>query len=220
MTLYFSGENYNKINLINTKHNTSINNKSDDFIFNPFCGVLDEDLEQILVPQFNFNEVINQIEDSESLAIEFIGRHGRGKTTHLRALQQKLNHYPIFLLDQNSTVKNILKHKSEKVFIDSIHHLNIIDRIKVLKAKKVVVYTTHFNRKIECALCKKQKRTIRFKGINAATLEAIINKRIKLASNGKFSFNDFGTSEDVKSLISQFGDDYRGIINKLYDNYL
>lgn len=189
-----------------------------NFKYNPFSGILEDDIEAILVPQFNGSDIINKINNSESLAIEFIGRQGRGKTAHLMFLHKKMEDYPLFLLDEKTEATELLNNKANIIFIDSIHHLSFSDRVKIFKAKKTVIYTTHWSRKMTCLLANKNKHTIRFKGINEKTLYKILNKRLRLASYGDFEKNTISTNE-VKELINTFGDNYRAILNHLYEKY-
>lgn len=135
---------------INTIQSSKFN-----YNYNPFSGILDDDLEHTLVPRFNINEILSIIVDSNSKAIQFIGRQGRGKTTHLIYLQKVLKQYPIYLLNSKSRAKNILSTNAKVIFVDSIHHLSLVDRIKLLKKECTIVYTTHYSRKIECLIAKK-----------------------------------------------------------------
>ncbi|MFK8054869.1 MAG: hypothetical protein AB8F78_02015 [Saprospiraceae bacterium] len=188
------------------------------FKYNPFSGILAEDLESIIVPKFDSDEVVSRINSAESLAIEFIGRQGRGKSTHLTYLQQQLVDCPIFLLNADSSFRDIVSDKSPVVFVDSIHHLNLLERVKLLKEKRVVIYTTHWPRTLDCYLAKKPKHTIKFKGINKETLTAIINRRLEIASFEHAEYERITTNE-ATTLIKSYGDNYRGIINHLYERY-
>ncbi|WP_299617484.1 hypothetical protein [uncultured Tenacibaculum sp.] len=190
----------------------------ENFLFNPFSGVLHEDIPQVILPNIDIEDITNKIRNSNGLAIEFIGKQGRGKTSHLKYLQHILNEYPIFLLNSNSSASEIIKNTSKTVFIDSIHHLSFRHRIQIFKQKKVVVYTTHWSRKIDCLLAKKDHYSIRFKGIQPEKLKDILNKRLKLASNTNQPDTLFSTN-DADILIKKFGDNYRGIINHLYEKY-
>ena len=190
------------------------------FEFNPFAGVLEEDLEQILVPVFNVADIIDEIKHTESLAIEFLGKQGRGKTTHLRYLHRQLNEYPLFLLSKtNANLHTILENKDSVVFVDSIHHLSVFERIQLFKAKRVVIYTTHWSRKYACVLTNKKHYSISFKGITVTILRNILDRRLRLASNGTIHINDVFTNNDLRVLIKRFGDNYRGILNYLYEQY-
>jgi len=189
-----------------------------EFKYNPFSGILEDDIEKILVPKFNLNNIIHKISKTNSLAIEFIGKQGRGKTTHLVYLQKQLEEFPIFLLNHNSSSIDIINNKANIIFVDSIHHLSFFDRVKIFKEKKVVIYTTHWSRKIECFLAGKNNYSIKFRGINEELLLKILNKRIKLASDERFEARQFN-SKEIKLLIKKFGDNYRAIINHLYEKY-
>ncbi len=186
--------------------------------YNPFSGVLEDDIEKILVPKFNLENIVSKINNSDSLNIEFLGKQGRGKTTHLIYLQKQMTEYPIFVLNSNSTISDIIKHRASIVFIDSIHHLNIFDRVRLFKIKEKVIYTTHWPRKLECFLAGKSNCSIKFKGINKEVLLEILNKRLQLASYENKEQKIITTNE-IKLLIKKFGDNYRGIINYLYEQY-
>lgn len=187
--------------------------------FNPFAGILEDDLEEIVIAKFDVESMLNQIQQSESIAIEFVGKQGRGKTTHLMYLQKKIPQYPIFLLNANAKAVDLFQNKSEIVFVDSIHHLSIFERLKLFKTKKVVIYTTHWSRKLECILVGKKHQAIRFKGITKSVLREIINKRLQLAAINRLESKDTFTDQNLDQLIKQFGDNYRGIINHLYEKY-
>lgn len=189
-----------------------------NFKYNPFAGIIEDDIEKILVPKFDLDNIIHKINNSKSLALEFIGKQGRGKTTHLIYLQKQMEEYPIFLLNRNSSITDIINNKANIIFVDSIHHLNLFDRVKLFKEKKVIIYTTHWSRKFDCFLAKKNKFTIEFKGVNKEILLEILNKRLQLASYKNFE-HDIITTNEVKTLIKKFGDNYRGIINHLYEKY-
>lgn len=188
------------------------------FKYNPFSGVLKDDIAKILVPHFDIADLVLKIKKSDSVNIEFLGKQGRGKTTHLIYLQQQMTEYPIFLLNSNSRIQEITDDHAKIVFVDSIHHLNVFERIRLFKLKDKVIYTTHWPRKVECLLAGKNNYSIKFKGINANKLLEIINKRLQLASYETNQHKVFNR-EEIKILIKKFGDNYRGIINFLYDKY-
>ncbi|MCH2034503.1 MAG: hypothetical protein MK202_13415 [Tenacibaculum sp.] len=191
---------------------------SKEFLFNPFSGVLNEDISKVIIPQFNINQIISKVETSDSLAIEFIGKKGRGKTSHLKLLKQYFPQYPIYLLNNGSSIESLMNDSSDVVFVDSIHHLSFLNRITLFKSKKVVVYTTHWSRKIDCYLAQTFHHKIKFKGINTHFLKDILNTRLELASASNSIINQF-TENDTKILIKKYGDNYREIINHLYEKY-
>lgn len=186
---------------------------------NPFAGVDHEEVGQILVPRFDTEDILNKIRSRNELLIELIGKQGRGKTTHLTFLHQQLEKTPIFYLHAGANdYQKILADKSEVVFIDSIHHLNIYQRLQVFRAKKIVIFTTHFTRKYEGLAVRKPTKQIRFEGIDKTLLRALVTKRLQLTSSksGKeLIVSDF----ELEQLIAQYGDNYRGIVNHLYDKF-
>ncbi len=191
----------------------------ENYKFNPFAGVLDTEIQHTIVPKFSVAAIDSQIENHQAIAIEFLGKQGRGKTTHLVWLQQQFPNYPIFQLDKNASLSDITQHASEVVFIDSIHHLSFAERIQLFKSKRVVIYTTHFTRKLECALIRKPLKTIRFKGIDIPTLQKIIANRVSFAQKDMQSKRVHFSESELKKLIKMYGDNFRGIINQLYENY-
>lgn len=186
--------------------------------YNPFSGVLDEDLAHTLVPRVNIEEIVTLVKNTNPIAIQFIGKKGRGKTTHLIYIQKLLNQYPIFLLNSRSSASVILNCDARAIFIDSIHHLSIENRIKLFKKKCTIIFTTHHSKKFECWLSSKECKSYNFNGIDSAVLEDILNRRLELASLNRKDIDTISSAK-VKSLIRKYGDDYRGIINHLYESY-
>lgn len=190
------------------------------FRHNPFSSILKEELEKTLVPRFNVDELVQKIENSDSLAVEFLGKQGRGKTTHLLYMHNQMNHFPLYMLNAKSNITNLMHEESKVIFIDSIHHLGALNRIRLFKVKKTLVFTTHWTRKLECMVLKKKLHTIKFKGINLKLLKEIIDRRVTLASkNGSPDKSGFVSDSELEILIKEFGDDYRGILNHLYERY-
>ncbi|MFK7755864.1 MAG: hypothetical protein AB8B53_02905 [Flavobacteriales bacterium] len=189
------------------------------FAYNPFSGVLDDDINDVLVPQFNVDDLLSMIKRSESLALEFQGKQGRGKTSHLKFLHKYLSEFPIVFLDSSSAFSEIRSLSQRVVFVDSIHHLSVLNRRKLFKQNKIVIYTTHRKRNLECFFAKKKHVSIGFNGINEEVLTCILNKRLEFAALTKVDSDDLFHSKEVNDLIGKYGDDYRGIINHLFDRF-
>jgi len=196
------------------------NSFSPTFKYNPFSGVLAEDLSEILVPRFDMTMLIAKIKQTKKpIAIEFSGKKGRGKTTHLIALSKAFTDASIIFLDSNSSASQVLQNDSNLLFIDSIHHLGLNNRIKLFKQHKTIIYTTHQSRKWECFLLKKDIYSLQFNGIDAKTLLLILNKRLQIASATELEPNHLFSMTDSLELIKKFKDNYRAIINHLYVTY-
>lgn len=182
---------------------------------NPFSGVLDEEIQHIIVPTVDLNEIKTLIESDQNIIIEFQGKKGRGKSTHLRYLSYYYNWIPSFELNTDSSAQEILATKSDVIFLDSIHHLSFKERKRIFTEKRIVVYTTHRPRILSWRNINKKRIVYYFKGITSQKLEHIIQKR--LVFNNKSDSGNFSYRE--KDLINKFGDNYRAILTQLYLDY-
>lgn len=191
----------------------------DRYYYNPFAGIMEDDIQDIIVPRFDVNDLILNIKSKRSISVEFVGKQGRGKTTHLTFLHQQMNNFPVYYLDSNSTLSDILNDDSTTVFVDSIHHLSFRERIQLFKSDKNIIYTTHWQKRLENLVSKRRPYRIQFNGIKAKTLKDILNKRLKNASKVYLEKEDEFTLDDAHVLIIRFKDDYRGIINHLFAKY-
>jgi energy-coupling factor transporter ATP-binding protein EcfA2 len=183
---------------------------------NPFSGIFDNELAVLIVPKYDV-EYIKLILKTKhnNVAIELLGKEGRGKTTHLKYYKQQLKDYPLFELSaENRSIQQIINHPSECVMIDSIHHLSFRERIQLFKAKKVIIYTTHHTRYFACKIAKKPLKQLIFKNIDNKILQEIVNKRLAFFENKQLLNNI-----EINALINKYGDNYRFIINNLYTKY-
>lgn len=183
---------------------------------NPFSGIFDKDIPYLIVPQYNIDTIKKILAtNNHNVAIELLGKQGRGKTTHLKYYHQKFETHPIFeLTKEYHNIKDIINHSSDFVFIDSIHHLSFLERLQLFKSKKTVIYTSHWNRYISAKMVQKPLHVLKFKAINSKILEEITNKRLSFYKN-----TNSLTKQDINWLIKTYGDNYRSIINHLYTQY-
>lgn len=189
------------------------------YSFNPFSGILDDDLSGLIVPKIDAASILAKIEASESIVIELTGKKGRGKSTHLLFLQQQLSQFPLIRLRKGSSLANVLNSNSETIFLDSIHHLSFKERYTLFKSDRNLIFTTHTSRKLECYLAGRQLHSIKISGIDSSTLLEVLNKRLQLAAKQKLTAEDLFKDQDCEKMIGQFGDNLRGIINHLYDKF-
>lgn len=189
-----------------------------DFHYNPFAGINLEEVGSILVPKFDVEALVQKIETSESLIVEFVGKKGRGKTTHLVHLHHHLSQYPIYLLNRGANFKEILDDSSPVVFIDSMHHLNMVQRNAIFRKKNIVILTTHWTKALEYRLSGKPLLRIRFRGLTLPMLRSIVHKRLMLARTDH-SQDILINDEALRFLLKKHKDDYRAIINELFDNF-
>jgi hypothetical protein len=183
---------------------------------NPFSGIFDNELVALIVPKYNIEYIKSILKaNHNNVAIELLGKEGRGKTMHLKYYQQELKDYPLFELSiENKSIQQMINNPAEHILIDSIHHLSFWDRIKIFKAKKTIIYTTHQTRYLTCKIVKKPLKKLVFENIDNKTLQEIINKRLIFFENKQFL-----NSQEINLLIKKHGDNYRFIINNLYTKY-
>lgn len=195
-----------------------LRNKEISFDFNPFGGLSDAELEEVVVPKFELADLMKLILNGQPKIVEFVGNKGRGKTTHLKLLQQKLSQYPLFLLNSKPNFAEVFNNESAIIFIDSIHHFNLFQRIKLFRLKKTIILTTHSGRFLEYKLARKQHFRFDFKGIEVTVLKTILKNRMQVASGNTETYFEI-KEEELADLIKKFGDDYRAILNYLYDEF-
>lgn len=193
-------------------------NKKIKYKYNPYGGITEEDLAKVLIPKIDFQQLLKDVELSNGILIEFVGKKGRGKTSHLKMINQLYPSSALFLLNSKSKqFKEIYESEKEVLLIDSIHHLTILERLKLYRSKRKIILTTHISRFWEYKLVKSTYQTYRFKGIERSHLSKIIRRRLLLAAEPNQE-----VIIDVKamdSLVSRYKDDYRSILHHLYKNF-
>ena len=187
------------------------------YYYNPYGGISDDELLEIIEPKHSIQEWIAQLNQKPPIIIQLVGKKGRGKTTHLRVLHQLLTNPEIYFLNITNKEVNISK-KNSQILIDSIHHIPIRKRFQLWRKSEVsYVITTHWKRNIEFFLCKRKFKTYHFNGIALNKLENIIKKRVSLSSSLEYEDIEINT-ELLQKLHAKYGDNIRGILNYLYDN--
>ncbi|HIF51606.1 MAG TPA: hypothetical protein EYQ42_08805 [Thiotrichaceae bacterium] len=147
------------------------------------------------------------------IAIQFVGKQGRGKSTHLIALHKQFNNSPytqIYIGDKPTFNSNPFQ------FIDSIELLPASRRKKLYSSIKMLAITTHND-------LTKELQSAGFKVIsniisvgNEQKIKKIFDSRIELARRniGSLPHIDINT---VRTLITKFNDDIRAMEHHLYD---
>ena len=83
-------------------------NKGLDFQYNPFGGISDSELTQVIIPHSFTKEIHALIHTENKLIIELVGAKGRGKTSHLKLIHQQYPNAPIFLLNGKNSIENLV----------------------------------------------------------------------------------------------------------------
>ncbi len=200
------------------EYNNIILNRDIVYDFNPFGGITEEDILDCIVPKYPLEEWIKLLNNDQPIILQFVGKKGRGKTTHLRLLYQLVDNADIFFLNKNEKLP-IIQSTKEIVFIDSIHHIPIKQRLQLWKNEsKSYIITTHVKRNLEFHFTNRLFKTYKFKGITEQILENIIRHRVVLSSNLEEQSIKIN-QELIQYLIKKYKDDIRSILNFLYYNF-
>lgn len=193
-------------------------NKNIKYNFNPFGGLSVEELEQVINPNHHLKELTTHLQTSNPLILELVGRKGRGKTTHLKLLHKKYPESQLFNLNKGTRFfEKIINSESPIILIDSIHHLSIRQRLKIYNLPKQIVFSTHHTKWLETRLSHNQFFSCKIKGVSLNSLKEMIRNRVENAAIevDKIDLN----TKAIEKLITEYGDDYRGILRKLYTNF-
>ncbi|MFK7932289.1 MAG: hypothetical protein AB8G22_02185 [Saprospiraceae bacterium] len=186
------------------------------FQHNPFQGLTPSEIERAIVPRKEIKAVAQDIQLQKPTIIQFCGKKGRGKTTHLTFLHQYFSQHPMWFLNRGDR-PNL---KDTKVlFIDSIHPLSFTQRQRLYRSIPTIVLTTHHNRWYEFKIAKRSYQTIYFRGLQLADLMIILNQRLQLAVSPNDAKPVTFDTQFAAQLLRQYGDNLRGIINHLYDQF-
>ena len=196
-----------------------LSNEDLRFKHNPFSGVLDQEITQLLVLRFDISWLMRDIEEEKPVIVEFRGKKGRGKTSHLKYLSQHFSKYPLYDLKEYSNFEEILHERSDVIFIDSIHHLRFSQRLKLYKSGKLLVFTTHVSRRLEGIIARRKIRSVTFRGLDSELLKEIIIKRIRLAMVNSEQVEIRVQESALRKMIRKYGDNVRAIMNNLYDKF-
>lgn len=196
-------------------------NKAIKYNYNPFGGLKEDELEKVLKPKIDFVKVLEDIDKEDKVIVEFVGKKGRGKTMHLQRVNQMCESSKLFLLrSREGEFKEIMDCSESLILIDSIHHLNFLERIKLFKLKKKIILTTHFSRFFEYKIANVKWMGHRFRGINKDDLREIIDSRISLALDLNSSKEEVKIEDEMLDyLLEKYEDDYRAILTYLYKNF-
>ena len=185
--------------------------------YNPFGGLTDEELKFVMSEQHDLSKMVEEIKASENFVIEFIGKKGRGKTTHLRRLAQLMPEAFYFNPDRHSTEEIDIDYPI--ILIDSFHKLPLLKRQDIMKKHRgVIVHTDHVSRFAEYFFCGKKWKKYLFKGLNASVLKSVILGRLRVVLQDEDK-NILLDESQIELLLNTFGDDFRGILNYLYRSY-
>lgn len=178
--------------------------------FNPFGELTRED--RSVVAHVDL-DTLPKILKQEKQAIQFIGDHGRGKSTHLIALHNLFSNAPYTQLYEGD------KPRFKKVdiqFVDSIDYLPQSKRKRLYRKSTSLACTTHVDLTSELSEFGYTVHTREISQVDTLTLHRIFTNRIE------FSRREAGeiptiNSEAIDILKEKFKDDIRAMETHLYE---
>ncbi len=149
-------------------------------------------------------------------AILFLGQKGRGKTTHLLAIQQQYSDSPYIHLPEFGKQPRIPQAKI--IFLDEAQRLPRLMRPLIWQRAQTWVIASHHNHTQELEQAGFRVQLIHLTGLSLEKLQALIAKRLEWArrSNGEIPTVP---KARLEQLLEIYGDDLRGIETELYTDY-
>lgn len=180
--------------------------------FNPF-GELDRD-ERVALASVEINHLVEWVEQQGN-ALQLLADHGRGKSTHLLALHQRLTDIPYIQLLPDQVA---IWQDSSRYCIDSIENLSLWQRWKIYRRFDSIAVTSHRDLSREMRLAGFNVKTLIISTTCTDKLLEIFNRRLSYARLDNQSFPTI-KRQQVMDLQQQFGDDIRAMEYALYEHF-
>lgn len=153
--------------------------------------------------------------ERERAALIFRAHPGRGKTTHLLAIRAALDRSaPYIHLREGEAIPRIPS--APLLFIDELQRLPIVERWRLFRRPGRLVIGTHAEHRPGLLLSRRPVRLRRLRGLDAARLRAILERRIEGARRGNGPLPRL-EDESLEALIRRHGDSVRAIEHELYE---
>ncbi len=179
--------------------------------FNPFRELTHQEKSSLSVVKIeNFVKRLA----SSCFALQFLGKKGRGKTTHLLALQKYFPDAPYIYYPENGPKPKI--GKFPLLFLDETQRFKPKERMRIWQRKTTFVVGTHKDHSEEFAKAGLEYESIILEGLSEAKLANIIKLRLEHARRSKGNIPYLDESA-IKKLIERFDDNIRSIEDYLYE---
>ncbi|WP_227430763.1 hypothetical protein [Psychrobacter sp. I-STPA6b] len=192
---------------------------------NPF-GELDFYTHQVLTV-VDIRPLIALFEQPNHI-LQIIGKHGRGKTSHLLALAQYYpdiaytqihDNQPVTFYQKQSIYQNTVYQKNTAYFIDNLENLAWYKRWAVYHRYQRLAVTTYRDFSKEMRLLGKKVTSYHVSQPDAQQLLTLFNKRIHHAQrNPNLPIPEL-TLADIKTLQNIFDDNIRSMEQVLYNTF-
>jgi hypothetical protein len=181
--------------------------------WNPFGEPSDEDLAQLAIVQVE--QYVSRLQ-RPGFALQFMGKPGRGKTTHLRALRAYFPQVPYIYFAEGAAIPEIPE--APLLFLDETQRLPRSIRKQVFSRMASFVLGTHYDHTRELKKAGKEYTSVNLQGITIGQLDRIIRRRIEWARRSPGPVPVVPLPE-LKQLIDDYNDDLSAIFTKLYEKF-
>jgi len=144
------------------------------------------------------------------VAIQFVGEHGRGKSSRLLALHRN-GRFPYYRAG-----RQVVPIHSGTLLIDEAQQLTWGRRWRVFRACSALALTTHADLSSQLIKAGFTVETVSVCGASAETVAAIFERRLAWARKGDGPLPHV-PQQTIEHLLHRFGDDIRGMEACLYD---
>jgi hypothetical protein len=148
--------------------------------------------------------------------IEFTGRQGRGKTTRLHAIGDRIADAAFIRVPEPPEHARKTKlPRASVVLVDDAQFLNARQRRTLFERADAVAAATHDSLAAEAESADFEVREVEIAGLERRRLREIVDKRIQWARRGPGAVPELSDSA-LDRLIELYGDDLRTIEDVLY----
>ena len=184
---------------------------------NPFGELVQEDRMAAAVIDWS---LIEPFLNRPRVALQFWGECGRGKTTHLLAILDRLQYAQYVYLPEDEKCPPIPEPvENETLIIDEAQRLPFLTKRRIFKQGAPLILGTHRDYRTQLQRFGYEVHSISFENqLRPSRLQKIINQRIELA---KFQQGDIPqiSLRESQELCHRFGDNIREIESLLFDTF-
>jgi hypothetical protein len=152
-------------------------------------------------------------------AVQFVGDKGRGKTTHLLAIQRCFPDAPYVHLGEDCLVKKPRIPRGHPLLVDEVQRLPRPRRRRVFRRRVSLALGTHEDFCSELVAAGFDVETVPVgDALDGPRLCEILNRRVEAARRGPGRL-PYVRVQTAHALIDRFGDDLRAIQGHMYDRF-
>jgi hypothetical protein len=155
--------------------------------------------------------------EQERAALVFVGHCGRGKTTHLLALQTQFSSAPYVYLPEDGPQPKVPTREA-LLILDESQRLRWWQRTLLFRNSGRLIIGTHCDEEPALRKAKRPVHVVKMSGLDLGKLRRVIDLRLEWARRDQGPVPSL-SNDDLDALIGHFGDNLRAIEFYLYEVY-